>query len=295
MQQGFAVRLATRRPLAAMREGVEGVIVPSVHGQTNWREALLGVDAVVHCVAHQSQGAVAEAVQGDSYSRVNREGTLALAAQAAQAGVRRFVFLSSVKVHGESSRPHCPFRETDPPSPFDAYGMSKLEAESGLLSLAASSALEVVVIRPPLVYGPGAKGNFAALLRWVRNGVPLPLGAATDNRRSMLAVGNLVDFIERCLVHPAASNQVFLASDCEDMSTTELLRRVGVAARRPARLLPIPVVLLRGAAKLIGREAVIGRLLDSLQVDSTKARAVLGWVPRLSVDEALADAMASRS
>ena len=220
------------------------------------------------------------------YRRVNVEGTLNLARQAADAGVRRFIFISSVKVNGEQTPPGKPFGAEDRPVPEDAYGISKWEAEQGLQQLAAETGMELVVIRPPLVYGPGVKGNFAAMIRLVEKGIPLPLGAI-HNQRTLVALDNLVDLIIRCIDHPAAANQVFLAGDGEDLSTTELLRRLGKAMGRPVRLLPVPESLLVLGATLLGKQAVARRLLGSLQVDISKARDLLGWEPPLSVDEGL--------
>jgi nucleoside-diphosphate-sugar epimerase len=222
----------------------------------------------------------------DAYREVNVEGTRRLAEQAAAAGVRRFVFLSSVKVNGEETTSHSPFRADDPPAPKDAYGQSKWEAEEALVEIAERTGMEVVIIRPPLVYGPGVKGNFASMMKWVAKGVPLPLGAI-DNRRSLVALDNLVDLITVCIDHPAAANQVFLAGDGEDLSTTELLRRVGKAMGRPARLLPVPTGLLRLGAAMLGKGDMARRLLGSLQVDISRTRDVLGWEPPVSVDEGL--------
>jgi nucleoside-diphosphate-sugar epimerase len=221
------------------------------------------------------------------YRRVNVDGTLALARAAAQAGVRRFVFVSSIKVNGERTPPGRAFRADDAPAPADAYGVSKWEAEQGLFALSRETGMEVVVIRPPLVYGPGAKGNFAALVRWVARGVPLPLGAVRHNRRSLVGLDNLVDLIVTCLDHPGAANEVFLAADGEDLSTADLLRRVGRAMGHPARLLPVPVWVLQAAAASLGKRAVAERLLGSLQVDGSKAGELLGWEPPCMVDEGL--------
>ena len=220
------------------------------------------------------------------FRRVNVEGTRVLASAAAAAGVRRFVYLSSIKVNGESTLR--PFTETDPPSPEDAYGISKWEAERGLTQIARASAMQYVILRSPLVYGPGVRGNFLSLMLAVARGVPLPL-AAIDNRRSLLYVGNLVDAIRVCLSHPAAAEQLFLVSDGQDVSSAELSRRLAAALQVRPRLVPVPVPLLRLAGRLAGRGAAIERLVGSLQVDSSRIRAILGWFPPFSLDEGLAE------
>jgi UDP-glucose 4-epimerase len=220
------------------------------------------------------------------FRRVNVEGTLNLARLAAAAGVRRFVFVSSIKVNGDHTLPGRPFTADDAPAPTDAYGLSKHEAEIGLRRVAHSTDLELVVIRPVLVYGPGVKANFLTMMRWVSRGVPLPLGAI-HNKRSLVASSNLVDLIIVCLGHPAASGQTFLVSDGEDLSTTTLLRRLAKALGRPARLIPIPAALLSTGAGLVGKAAWARRLCGSLQVDIGKTRDLLGWNPPLKLDDAL--------
>ena len=221
-----------------------------------------------------------------AFRHVNTEGTVRLARQAVEAGVRRFVFISSIKVNGEFTRQGIPFTADDVAAPTDPYGVSKLEAEQALRALAEVSGMEVVIIRPTLVYGPGVKANFLSMLRWLDKGVPLPL-ASIDNRRSLVALDNLVDLILTCMEHPAAANQTFLVSDGEDLSTSGLLRRMGQALGRPARLLPMPTWALEAAATLLGKRSISMRLCASLQVDISKTRRILGWNPPVSVDEAL--------
>ena len=221
----------------------------------------------------------------DAYSRRNAVATAALAEAAAEKGVRRFIFLSSIKVNGEQTYDR-PFRHDDVPAPLDAYGRSKLEAERALEEIATRAGMEFVVIRSPLVYGPGVKANFLALLRWVHRGIPLPL-SAVSNRRSLIGVGNLVDLILRCVEHPDAANEVFLIADGEDLSTSDLLRRIGEALQKPARLFPVSVALLERAARLVGKGDDVRRLCGSLQVDASRTRRVLDWSPRVSVDEEL--------
>jgi nucleoside-diphosphate-sugar epimerase len=253
---------------------------------TDWSGALEGISAVVHCAARVHVMADAAADPLAEFRRVNVQGTLNLARQAAVAGVRRFVFVSSIKVNGESTQLGRPFTADDAPAPLDAYGVSKMEAEQGLREIALQTGMEVVIIRPPLVYGPGVKANFAAMMRWLQRGVPLPLGAI-HNQRSLVALDNLVDLIVTCLTHPAAANQTFLVSDGEDVSTTELLRRMGQAMGHPARLIPVPASWLKLAAALVGKRDVALRLCGSLQVDIEKTRRLLGWTPPISLDEGL--------
>lgn len=220
-----------------------------------------------------------------AFRKVNVQGTLSLAQAAVDAGVRRFIFVSSIKVNGETTDGRAPFTADEPPAPLDFYGISKREAEDALRQLAARTSLEVVIVRPPLVYGPGVKANFSSMLGWLVKRVPLPFGAI-HNQRSLVALDNLVDLLVRCIHHPAAANQTFLVSDGEDLSTTQLLRRLGVALGKPAHLLPIPAFWLRAAAGLVGRGALARRLCGSLQVDVGKTRDLLGWAPPLSVDKA---------
>lgn len=236
--------------------------------------------ARVHVMDDRASDPLAE------FRRINVQGTLNLARQAAAAGVRRFVFISSIKVNGEATKLGIPFSADDIPAPLDPYGVSKMEAEQGLREIAAQTGMEVVIIRPPLVYGPGVKANFRAMMHWLTRGVPLPLGAI-HNRRSLVALDNLVDLIVSCLDHPAAANQTFLVSDGEDLSTTQLLRRMGRALGKPVRLIPVPPALIKVGATLMGKRAVAQRLCDSLQVDISKTRQLLGWSPLLSVDEGL--------
>lgn len=279
------VLAGTRNIRGAWPAGVESLSLPDLE---NCGEipALPGVDALVHCAArvHVMNDHSADPLA--EFRRCNVDGTLNLARQAAASGVRRFIFISSIKVNGESTIIGQPFHPEQEPTPEDAYGISKLEAELGLMSLAQDTGMEVVIIRPPLVYGPGVKGNFARMMSLISKGLPLPLGAI-HNKRSLVGIDNLVDLIVRCIDHPAAANQVFLAGDGEDLSTTELLRGVAEAMGRPAHLLPVPARLLSLTAALLGKRAVAQRLLDSLQVDISKAHDLLGWIPPVPVKEGL--------
>ncbi|GAA4012849.1 hypothetical protein GCM10022212_03390 [Actimicrobium antarcticum] len=222
----------------------------------------------------------------EAFRNVNVQGTLNLARQAAASGVQRFVFISSIKVNGEATQRGQSFMADDTPAPLDDYGVSKMEAEQGLRKVALQTGMEVVIIRPPLVYGLGVKANFAVMMHWLQRGVPLPLGSI-NNRRSLVSLDNLVDLLMMCLKHPAAANQTFLVSDGEDVSTTELLRRMGIALGHPARLVPLPASLLELAAAIVGKADVAQRLCGSLQVDIEKTRRLLGWTPPLTLDQGL--------
>jgi len=284
---GHQVVAGYRCVLSAQREGVEYCLTPTLGPEADWHSALVGIDAVIHCAArvHVMDDSSADPLA--EFRRVNVDGTLALARQAVLAGVRRFIFLSSIKVNGEGTPLGQPYCIDDTPAPQDPYGISKLEAEQALLALAEETAMEVVIIRPVLVYGPGVKANFRSMMNWLSKGVPLPLGAIA-NKRSLVALDNLVDLIVTCVDHPKAANQTFLISDGEDLSTTELLQRMGLALGKPARLLPVPAALLEAGAMLFGKRAIAQRLCGSLQVDISKTRELLDWAPPVSVDEALA-------
>jgi nucleoside-diphosphate-sugar epimerase len=277
----YAVRGALRS------EAKEGQLrVGDIGPDTNWKAALVGVDVVVHTAArvHFMHDIVDDPLS--QYREVNVEGTLNLARQAVGANVSRFIFISSIKVNGEFTLPGESFTADDNPSPEDPYGISKWEAEVGLNRLARKTGLEIVIIRPPLVYGPGVKANFLSMMRWINRGLPLPL-AAIDNKRSLVALYNLVDLIINCIEHPAAANQFFLAGDGEDVSTTDLLYGLGKALDKPARLFPCPTGLLSLAATLLGKRGMVERLTSSLQIDISKARRLLGWEPPLSLEEGL--------
>ena len=264
-------------------------IAPDLGPDGDWRHALAGIDTVIHCAARVHVMAEQEVDPLAAFRRANTEGTLRLAQQAAEAGVKRFVFLSSLKVNGEKSDPGRAFRADDAPALADPYGISKWEAEEGLLNVARETGMAVVIIRPPLVYGPGVKANFLSMMRWLHRGVPLPFGAI-DNRRSLVALDNLVDLILVCLEHPAAANQRFMVSDGEDVSISALLRRLGAALNAPVRLIPVPQYWIETGARLVGRDDLSRRLCGSLQVDIGKTRNLLDWAPPVSLDQALAKA-----
>lgn len=276
---------AVRKP-TDLPTHVHQALVADLDAQTDWRQALRGVDVVVHLAARVHVMSEQTHDPLSEFRRVNVAGTLALARQAAEAGVRRFVFVSSIKVNGERTTPGHPFTAEDVPAPVDPYGVSKAEAEAGLRQLAESTAMEVVILRPPLIYGPGVKANFAAMMSGLQRGLPLPLGN-TGNARSLLALDNLVDLIIHCLDHPGAANQTFLASDCEDLSTTALLQQMGAALGHPARLFPFPRALIWLGARALGKGSIYQRLFGSLQLDTAKTRQLLAWTPPLTVQQAL--------
>lgn len=285
-------RLAALRhtviPTVRRPSGIADEVI--LYGVESWKTALKGCDSVIHLAAcaHVMQNQHRDPIQ--AFRADNVDTTIELAKHAVDAGVRRFVFMSSIKVNGEKTDPGCSFSHDDPVDPKDPYAISKWEAEQGILELAKSTGLEVVIIRPPLVYGPGVKGNFATLIKWVKNGIPLPLGGAIHNRRSMMALDNLVNFTALCAdiqASPNAKGQVFLVSDGEDVSTAELLRKVAKAYRRNSRLFRVPEGLMRVAARWMGKASIADRLFGSLVIDDSKARQILGWHPASSMDEQL--------
>ncbi len=281
--QHRAVRRVLRQSAPGKTRG--DIIIGDINPDTDWHTALQGISCVVHLAARthvideQDTDALA------AYRLANVEATRNLAQQAAAAGVRRFVFLSSIKVNGETTDVH-PFTRDDAPRPLDAYGISKHEAEEALQLIGADTGMEIVILRPPLVYGPGVKGNFLRLLQAVARGTPLPL-ASIRNQRSLVYVGNLVDAIVTCIDAPAAAGKTWLVSDSEDVSTPELIRKLAAALGKRPRLLPWPPALLHCVATLFGKQAAVMRLTGSLVVDSGDLRRELGWQPRYSLDQGL--------
>jgi UDP-glucose 4-epimerase len=265
--------------------GVDYQIVSGLNKSKLWKEILVGMDVVVHCAARAHVMTDSEVDPLAVFREVNVEGTRCLAEQAASYGIKRFIYISSIKVNGEGTGEQ-PLKADDIPAPEDAYGISKWEAEQVLQKIACNSKLEIVIIRPPLVYGPEVRANFLKLMRLVKSGLPLPLGAIR-NSRSFVALDNLVDLILTCLQHPAAIDQTFLVSDGDDLSTPELLRRTAKAFGKSPRLIPIPVLLLKATALLLGKKDFYQRLCGSLQIDIGKAKQLLGWTPKVSVDAAL--------
>lgn len=289
---GYAVRAAVREPLltTGLSKATDVAAVGVIGTETDWSDALHGVETVVHLAARvhvlreKARNPLAE------FRLVNVAGTERLARMAASAGVRRLVYVSSIKVNGERTH-ESPFTEADTPEPRDAYGLSKWEAEQALSKIASETGLEVVIVRPPLVYGPGVGGNFLRMMDWVNRGLPLPLGSIR-NSRSLIYLGNLVDALVTCVSHPRAAGKTFLVSDGEDVSTPELIRRLAQAMERRSCLLSFPPVLLRLAGSLTGKSAEVERLLSSLRVDSSKICHELQWTPPFSMTQGLLETMA---
>ena len=277
-----ALRERGDQVIAAVRtvDGPGRAVVGNLDGNTDWRAALHGCATVVHLAARVHVMSDTHADPLRLYREVNVEATLNLARQAHAAGVKRMVFVSSVKVNGEATDGK-PFAATDVPAPSDPYGISKMEAEDGLRAYAAASGLEVVIVRPPLVYGPGVKANFLNLIKMVERGLPLPLGLV-DNRRSMVALDNLVDLLMLCTRHPAAPGNIFMVSDGDDLSVAQLIRLIAEAFDKKAVLLPVPTGLMALVAKMLGKSTVANRLLGSLQVDIVPTRVTLEWTPAVT-------------
>ncbi len=286
--------ISTIRTLASIenRHGHMGTthVIGEIGPNTCWDKILEDVDSVIHLAARVHVMNDTSSDPLNSFREVNTAGTLKLAAAAANAGVRRFIFLSSIKVNGEFTIDQ-PFDEHSPCAPLDPYSISKYEAEEGLRKIATVTSMEVVIIRPPLIYGPGVKANFLRLLSSVIRGIPLPL-AGIKNRRSMVALDNLVDFIITCIEHPAAANETFLISDGKDLSTAELVQCIAKQTGHSARLFTLPQSIMELGAALLGKKAVLDRLTQSLQIDSSKTQQLLQWQPPLSTDQAIADTVA---
>lgn len=285
-QRQFLIRAASRFTQENSQELVNSVIVEPLGPDTSWVRAVSEIDTIIHTAArvHVRNDHGADALA--EFRRTNVAGTLALARQAAEAGVQRFVFLSSIKVNGERTEPGQPFCADDSANPVGAYAISKHEAEEVLWEIQQTTGMEIVIIRPTLVYGPGVKANFEMMMRWVHRGIPLPL-AGIENRRSLISINNLVDFIGVCCINDAAANRTWLVSDGDDLSTTELLTQIGEALGRSPRLFRLPDGFLRTAASAIGRESLARRLLESLQVDTAATHEYLGWAAPQSTNDAL--------
>lgn len=286
--EGFPVVALTRKPLKSSNS-LESIVLDDFSKSDSIRTTLEKVQVVIHLAARVH---VMNEFSGDAlgaYRKVNVEKTLALARAAATSGVKRFIYLSSIKVNGEETLPGKPFTTDDVPAPQDPYGISKLEAEIALLELAKQTGMEVVIIRPPLVYGPGVGANFAAMMRVVLSGIPLPLGSIS-NKRSLVSLGNLTDLILLCATHPAAVNQVFLVSDGDDISIPQLLQKMAAALGSPSRVFHFPVSLIWLGAGFLGRKNMAQRLCSSLQLDISKTKRLLGWMPPISLDQGLLEA-----
>jgi nucleoside-diphosphate-sugar epimerase len=284
LKDGLAVRGAQFAPVP-LPEGCESIVVGDLAEATNWDEALTGVDRVVHLAArvHIMNDSAKDPLR--EFRHVNVEGARKLAEAAVRAGVKRFVFISSIKVLGEATTDR-PFSADDPFAPQDPYGVSKMEAEQLLNQISRTSGMEVTIVRPPLVYGPGVRANFLKLLSAVNKGFPLPFGLIR-NQRSLVGAGNLIDLIACCLTHPKAANQAFLAGDGRDLSTADLVRLIAEAMNRRPALLPVPPALMKVAGSLLGKRAEVDRLCGSLALDISKSRKLLGWNPPVSVEDGL--------
>ncbi|SNB45066.1 SDR family oxidoreductase [Geobacter sp. DSM 9736] len=286
IQKSYSVRgtMLSHEASTSLVDGVEPVLVEPLGPETSWKQALVGIDTVVHLAArvHMMDDPAADPLV--EFRKANVAGTLKLACDAATQGVRRFVFISSVKVNGEESA--IPYNSDSRPEPCDPYGISKWEAEQELRRIEAEMGIEVVIVRPTLVYGPAVKANFLNILKIISKGVPLPL-ASVNNRRSLVYLGNLVDALAVCAVHPGAAGKTYLVSDGEDVSTPELILRIANSMNTTARLFPFPAVLLLAAARMVGKRSVVQRLTGSLQVDSSKIRKDLNWVPPYTMMQGL--------
>lgn len=286
IENGLSLSVSVRKKTNLLPKAVKQFVVTDLTTDINWQDNLKGVDCIIHLAgkAHVIDSKKASVL--DEFRKINTQVTLNLAKEAINAGVKRFVFVSSIRVNGNAT--NVPFTENDTPNPQEPYAISKFEAEQGLFEIAKETGLEVVIIRPPLVYGPNAPGNFGRLIQWANNKrpMPLPLGSV-NNSRSLIALDNLVDFIITCSMHPKAANKVFLISDGQDLSTTKLLKKIAHAFGSNPFLLPIPTSWMGFTAKFVGRKADTIRLFSSLQVDSSKARKLLDWQPKVSIEQQL--------
>lgn len=285
-ERGFSVHAISRKP-CEWPLGIKAFTASALSVLKHPSSALEGVECVLHLAGRAHVIQETEHDPLSAFRNANVSETLKLAREASLAGVRRFIFVSSIKVNGEFTSPLTPFTEKDEVNPVDPYGISKYEAELGLREIAVETGMEVVIVRPPLIYGPGVKGNFKVMMRLLALKAPLPLGLITDNRRSLVALDNLIDFLALCASHPQAAGRVFLVSDQHDVSTAELLRLLGLEMGLTARLFPVPRVLLGIAANLSRKRSAYQRLCESLVVDSSSASRLLGWAPPLAFDEGL--------
>ena len=282
----FDLICAVRKVSNTLGEKVKQYTIGELTPCTEWAHILTDVDIVIHLAArvHMMNDKSTDPLK--EFLKINTDSTLNLARQAADAGVKRFIFLSSIKVNGESTFSERPFKADDDPAPSDFYAHSKYLAEQGLFQLSKKTEMDVVVIRPPLIYGPGVKANFYKMMLLVNRGILLPFGSI-NSFRSLVAINNLLSLISICLLHPSASNQVFLVSDDEDITTTELLKRMGITLGKKVRLVCIPEGVLAIILRLIRRGPIAQRLCSSLQVDISKTKKILDWKPVVNVDDAL--------
>ena len=283
----YLAHLTTRTNQEELFEGGKVFNIGEIDSNTNWNDALDGVDCIVHCAARAHTTENKQTVLLNAYRRINVDGTRNLAKQAVAIGIKRFIFLSSIKVNGEETIATKSFKYNDISQPEDAYGITKWEAEQALLEISKQTGLEVVIIRPPLVYGEGVKGNFLRLLDIVYKQIPLPF-AKINNLRSFVGLDNLIDLIICCIEHPKAGGKTFLVSDGEDLSTTDLIRKLSKFMNKSPRLFQFPQLIIQLTARLVGKSLEVKRLLGSLRIDNSYAREILGWSPVLSLDESLA-------
>ena len=283
----YLAHLTTRTNQEELFEGGKVFNIGEIDSNTNWNDALDGVDCIVHCAARAHTTENKQTVLLNAYRRINVDGTKNLAKQAVAIGIKRFIFLSSIKVNGEETIATKSFKYNDISQPEDAYGITKWEAEQALLEISKQTGLEVVIIRPPLVYGEGVKGNFLRLLDIVYKQIPLPF-AKINNLRSFVGLDNLIDLIICCIEHPRAGGKTFLVSDGEDLSTTDLIRKLSKFMNKSPRLFQFPQLIIQLTARLVGKSLEVKRLLGSLRIDNSYAREILGWSPVLSLDESLA-------
>ncbi|MFZ2301194.1 MAG: SDR family oxidoreductase [Gallionella sp.] len=283
IRQGHTVRAAVRSA-APLTNPIEVSVVGAIDGETNWADALREIDVVIHLAArvHVMKDEASDSLA--EFLKVNTQGTANLASQAAVAGVKRLVYVSSIKVNGEQTTKTRPFTESDKPNPQDAYAVSKWQAEQALQRIAHETGLEIVIVRPPLVYGPGVKGNFARLLATVKKGIPMPL-ASVHNKRSLIYLGNLADALIACANHPSAAGKTYLVRDGEDISTPDLVRQIAMSLGKPARLFPLPTGLLLGLGGLFGKSEAIRRMAGSLCVNDDLIRKELGWKPGVTLQQ----------
>jgi lipopolysaccharide/colanic/teichoic acid biosynthesis glycosyltransferase/dTDP-4-dehydrorhamnose reductase len=285
--QDYFLRAAVRCDCHNIATGTETVIIENISSSTDWETALSGIDVIIHTAGRAHQPKKLTTASLSDFYEVNVAGTLNLASQASAAGIKRFLFISSIQVNGTYNDVNHPFHEDDIVKPTQPYAISKLRAERGLQQLAKETGLEVVIIRPPLVYGTKAPGNFGRLLHAINMGIPLPLGAIQNNQRTLIGLDNLVDLIITCIDHPAAANEIFLAGDNESLSTTELLRQTSNALGKKILLLPVPIPFLLFFAKLVGKKTIIYRLCNTLLIDTSKAHRLLNWNPELTIEDGL--------
>ena len=283
----ISLTLSSRVSSRSSERNINQFILTSIDSLTDWTEILEDIDIVIHLlgIAHNNYSNFKSSIQ-DEYRKINVEATLNLANQAIKANVKRFIYLSSIKVNGEVTVKNRPFTAEDAPNPQDLYAKLKLEAEVALKEITTNSKTELVIIRPVLVYGPGVKGNLLSLIKWIKLGIPLPL-RSIKNKRSFVSIRNLIDFINLCLEHPYAANQVFLVSDNFSISTSRLIKKLAIFLKKRLFLIPLPQKVLKFILIILGKKEMAHKLLGSLEVNIQKNQDLLGWKPIQTVDGAL--------